>query len=446
MPEATEDDANAAVAAAKAAFPAWSALSPAVRAQYFKKLASLILANNSELAALEAQSMGKPVSFFLDARSAAEEFDHYAESWGQMQGTSSLNTPGFVNMTFRQPYGVVAAIIPWNFPLHFFGAKAAAALMAGNTIVLKSSEKAPLTTARCAELVKAAGFPPGVFNILSGHGNPAGAVLAAHMDVRVLTFTGSTATGRKIQAAAAQSNLKKVILELGGKSPALVFGDADIDKAVRDLSFSIQLNSGQVCMATSRIYVHKSAAPAFVDAFRKQYAGLKPGNPLDKTTNHGPQADDVQYQNVLRYIDEGKKAGAELAVGGHGQLDSLQGYFVEPTVFLNTPEDAKIMKEEIFGPVVSINTFETEEEAVELANGTQYGLYASVYTRDLDRALRCAKAIDSGYVSINCTSPKIGKDMPFGGYKASGQGREGWHHSLDNFLEVKTVQIQLGSS
>lgn len=446
VPEASEDDANAAVAAAKAAFPSWSAAAPADRAKCLKKLAALVLEHNQELAVLEAQAMGKPVSDYFDGLAAVEEFEHYAGSWGQIQGTSSLNTPGHVNMTFRQPFGVVAAIVPWNFPIYFFAVKSAPALIAGNTIVLKSSEKAPLTSARCAELVKEAGFPPGVFNVLSGHGTPSGAVLASHMDVRVVTFTGSTGTGRKIQEAAAKSNLKKVILELGGKSPAVVFDDANIEKAVADTSFSIQHNSGQICMANSRIYVQKSAAPKFTEAFRKHFAAVRIGDPTNKDTNHGPQADHVQYKNVLSYIDQGKKAGAELVLGGQGKLDSMKGYFIEPTIFLNTPEEAKIMKEEIFGPVISINTFETEEEAIKLANSSEFGLYASVYTRNLDRALRVAKAFESGYVSVNCTSPKLARDMPFGGYKLSGQGREGWHHSLDNFLETKTVQIELESS
>lgn len=389
--------------------------------------------------------MGKPVSMFYDALLAADEFDHFAESWGQIQGTTSLNTPGFVNMTLRQPFGVVAGIVPWNFPMTFFASKSAAALIAGNTVVLKSSEKAPLTFAKSAELVQEAGFPPGVFNVLHGHGSP-GSVLSSHMDVRVVSFTGSSATGRKIQEAAAKSNLKKVILELGGKTPAIVFEDANLEKAAAETSFSILLNSGQVCVANSRIYVQKSAAPQFNEAFRKHIGSAKAGDPLAKETTRGPQADEVQYKNVLSYIDHGKKSGAELALGGEGKLDSTKGYFIEPTVFLNTPEDAKIMKEEIFGPVVSINTFETEEDAIKLANNSDFGLYASVYTRNIDRALRVAKAFESGCVGVNCTSPKLGKDMPFGGYKLSGQGREGWHHSLDNFLETKTVVIDLESS
>lgn len=386
--------------------------------------------------------MGRPVSGYFDAHAAAAEFDHYAEAWGYIQGQASVNTPGYLTMTLRQPFGVVAAIIPWNVPLFFLGHKAAPALITGNTVVLKSSEKAPITCARVAELIVEAGFPPGVFNVLSGHGMPSGAALSSHMDVRALTFTGSSRTGRLIQEAAAKSNLKKVTLELGGKSPALIFADANIEKAVKETSYSLQWNSGQVCMANSRIYVEKSIAPKFIEAFTKQFADVKQGDPTSADVTVGPQADEVQYKNVTSYIEEGKKTST-LALGGKGKLDSTNGYFVEPTVFLDTAEDARIQKEEIFGPVANINTFETEEEAIKKANDTEFGLYASVYTKNIDRAVRVAKALESGYVGVNCTSPVTAKDLPFGGYKTSGQGREGWLHSMNNFLEEKSVIISI---
>ncbi|KAL1838478.1 hypothetical protein VTK73DRAFT_4321 [Phialemonium thermophilum] len=263
------------------------------------------------------------------------------------------------------------------------------------------------------------------------------------MDVRALSFTGSGPTGRLIQEAAARSNLKRVILELGGKSPAIVFDDADIERAVRETAHSIQWNSGQVCMANSRVYVHRRVADRYVAEFKRAFAAVTAGDPTREDVNHGPQADAVQYNNVMRYVEEGKTSGGELALGGRGRLEETGGFFVEPTVFVNTPESARIMKEEVFGPVALINTFETEEEAIRWANDTEYGLYASVYTRDVDRALRVAKALESGYVGVNCTSPATGRDMPFGGYKASGQGREGYLHSLDNFLETKTVLVRV---
>ncbi|KAJ5396802.1 Retinal dehydrogenase 1 [Penicillium cosmopolitanum] len=425
--EATEDDTNAAVAAAKAAFPAWSELSPADRGAYFKKLANLIRESHDELAELEALSMGRPVSAYFESYIAAESLDHYAEAGYDALGTSSLNTPGFVNITMRQPYGVVGAIIPWNVPVLFLIGKSAPALIAGNTVVVKSSEKAPLTSAKIATLIDKAGFPPGVINILSGHGHISGNVMSHHMDIRVLSFTGSGRTGRIIQAAAAKSNLKNIILELGGKSPAIIFPDANIEKAVEQTKFSMQFNTGQVCMANSRIYVHESIAEKFIESFKKSFADLKSGDPLLPTTQQGPQADELQYKQIHAYIEEAKK----------------NGFFVPPTVFLETAEDAKPMKEEIFGPVVHINTFRDEDEVVAKANDTEYGLYAAVYTKDVSRALRMAKKLDSGSVGVNCTSPTGAKDMPFGGYKASGIGREGWTVSINNYLETKSVLISV---
>lgn len=440
--EATDRDTDDAVAAARAAFPAWSALGPKERGAYFTKLATLVRESSAELARLEALSMGRPVSGYFDAFAAADTFDHYAEAGVYAHGQSSLNTPGFVNITLRQPYGVVAAIIPWNVPLLFFANKSAPALAAGNTVVVKSSEKAPLTSAKMATLIEKAGFPPGVINVISGHGAVSGATLSSHMDVRALSFTGSGRTGRLIQIAAAKSNLKNVILELGGKSPAIVFEDADIEDAVTGTQFSVQWNSGQVCMANSRIYVQDTIADRFIDAFKKTFGAVSAGDPLEPGTNHGPQADEVQYQNVRRYIEQGKSTG-ELILGGEPAESDGKGYFVSPTIFKNQPEDAVIMKEEVFGPVVNINVFNTEEEAIQKANDTEFGLYAAVYTKDINRAMRLAKALEAGTVGINCTSPTGGRDMPFGGYKASGIGREGIGYTLDNFLETKSVLVKI---
>jgi aldehyde dehydrogenase (NAD+) len=289
--------------------------------------------------------------------------------------------------------------------------------------------------------VEKAGFPPGVFNIISGHGHISGNVLSHHMDIRVISFTGSGRTGRLIQQAAAKSNLKNVILELGGKSPAIIFPDANLERAVRETKHSIQWNSGQVCMANSRIYVHESIAPKFIELFQESFARIKSGNPLLPETDHGPQADGIQYKQVQSYIDEGKKVGRMIL--GSEPSENQVGFFVQPTIFLETPEDSKIMKEEIFGPVVNINTFKDEDEVVAKANDTEYGLYAAVYTNDVNRALRMARKLDSGSVGVNCTSPTGARDMPFGGYKASGVGREGWTVSIDNYLEVKSVLIRV---
>lgn len=264
------------------------------------------------------------------------------------------------------------------------------------------------------------------------------------MDVRALSFTGSGRTGRLIQAAAAKSNLKAVFLELGGKSPAVIFEDADLEKAVRETGYSSQANSGQVCMMNSRIYVQESVFERYMELF-KEYLNtqVKMGDPLEKGINHGPQADEVQHKTVLRYLEMGKQSG-NLAIGGFAPSDR-EGYYIQPTVFTNTPEDAQIMKEEVFGPVVNINSFKTEEEVLAKANDTEYGLYAAVYTKDISRALRFAKGLEAGTVGVNCTSPTTGiNDTPFGGYKASGTGREGEPFtSLNNFLETKSVIIKL---
>jgi acyl-CoA reductase-like NAD-dependent aldehyde dehydrogenase len=293
-------------------------------------------------------------------------------------------------------------------------------------------------------LIKEAGFPPGVINVLSGHGHISGSVLSHHMDVRALTFTGSTRTGRLIQEASSKSNLKAISLELGGKSPAIIFDDADLEVAAAATQYSVQSNSGQVCMANSRVYVQDTIAEHFIELFKTKFAAVKMGDPTLPDVNHGPQVDKIQYDNILRYLDIGKQDG-KLALGGEGNVDE-KGYFIKPTIFTSTPEDSKIMKEEVFGPVVNINVFTTEEEALAKANDTEYGLYASVFTKNIDRAMRVAKGLEAGTVGVNCTSPTGGMDMPFGGYKGSGVGREGMPlYSLNFFLETKAMLIKIES-
>lgn len=262
------------------------------------------------------------------------------------------------------------------------------------------------------------------------------------MDVRCLSFTGSSFTGQRIQAVAARSNMKHVHLELGGKSPAIVFEDADLESAAEQTQFSIRTLSGQVCMANSRVYIQDSVADKFIALFKAKFGAVHVGgDPLDVSTIHGPQVDAIQYNRVQNYLSVGEKEG-NMTLGG----DAKNGYFVNPTIFESTPDDARIMKEEIFGPVVAINTFKTEAEAVERANQTEFGLYASVFTKDIDRAVRISKLLEAGTVGVNCTSPTTANDMPFGGFKMSGIGREGFLHSMDNFLETKTVLIKVGSS
>ncbi|CAI7641876.1 unnamed protein product [Penicillium crustosum] len=439
--EASVQDTNDAVAAAKAAFPAWSRLSPHDRGAYMLKLADLILESEQDLAYLEAISMGRPVSGYWDAKAAAKKLQYFATSGWNVQGQTTLNTPGYVNMTVRQPFGVVGVIIPWNVPVYFFINKVAPAIAAGNTVVIKSSEKAPLTSAKLASLIQTAGFPPGVINVLSGHGNISGTTLTHHMDVRLITFTGSGRTGRLIQQASANSNLKNFIFELGGKSPTVIFGDADLERSAKKSAHSIQWNSGQVCMANSRVYVHASVADTFISLFKEHFKSVTLGDPTNPHVNHGPQADEAQFNIVKRYIELGKRDG-QLILGGDNVTDH-KGYFISPTIFTKTPEDSPIMKEEVFGPVVNINVFNTEDEVIQMVNSTEYGLYAAVYTRDVNRAMRFAMSMEAGTVGINCTSPSGAFDLPFGGFKSSGIGREGIHHSVDNYLETKSVLFRV---
>jgi aldehyde dehydrogenase (NAD+) len=294
-------------------------------------------------------------------------------------------------------------------------------------------------------LIEKVGFPPGVINVLSGHGHISGQVLSSHMDVRIISFTGSMTTGKLIQEAAAKSNLKNVLLELGGKSPAIVFDDCHLENTVRDTQYSVQWNSGQVCMANSRIYVQDTITDKFIEKFKEVFGAAKLGDPTKSGVTQGPQVDGIQHEKILNYIEEGKKTG-KMILGGKPDESLGKGYFVPPTAFINTPEDAKIMREEVFGPVVNINVFHTEKEALEKANNTEFGLYAAVFTKNIDRALRVAKALEAGSIGVNCTSPTVAMDMPFGGWKGSGIGREGIQFSLNNFLEVKTVFIKLGAA
>ncbi|KAL5337687.1 Aldehyde/histidinol dehydrogenase [Aspergillus crustosus] len=393
-------------------------------------------------ARLESLSTGKPVSRYIDAGAAADTFSYFAEAGWTVQGTSSLNTPGHFNMTVKQPYGVVACIIPWNVPMAFFAFKAAPALAAGNTVVLKSSEKAPLTVISTGSKIDSSSwFPTRCYQCRLRFGTPTGSALASHMDVRCLSFTGSSFSGQKIQTAAAASNMKVVHMELGGKSPALIFDDADLESAAQQTQFSIGFLSGQTCMVNSRIYVQESVAEKFLTLFKEKFGTAATlGNPLEQGTSHGPQVDEMQYERVKSYLAIGEKDG-ELSMGG----DAEDGYFIKPTVFQDVPEDSRIVKEEVFGPVVVVNTFKTEEEAIEKANSSEFGVYASIFTKDLDRAVRTSKLLEAGTVGVNSTSPTTAKDMPCGGYKMSGIGREGFTHSLDSFLETKTILIKIGS-
>jgi aldehyde dehydrogenase (NAD+) len=323
-----------------------------------------------------------------------------------------------------------------------FAFKIGPGILAGNTIVLKSSEKAPLSLLRVAKCIQDAGIPKGVINILSGFGRPCGEAIAKHMEIRKLSFTGSALAGRAIKKAAADSNLKTVTLELGGKSPLIIFEDADIPRAVAASSMSILANSGQICVSTSRVYVHASIADAFIAAMKSAMVGAgKAADPLKADTMRGPQADKHQFDRVMDFFDIAKTEKHDIAIGG-GREGST-GYFVEPTIIINVPETSRLMKEEIFGPVVCINTFTEEEDAIRRANDSEFGLFSSVFTKDISRALRVAKRMEAGQVGINCSSPINFPNMSFGGWKSSGEGMECGQDGLNQWTEKKSVFIAL---
>ncbi|KAH6639905.1 aldehyde dehydrogenase [Boeremia exigua] len=439
---AREAELDAAVAAARAAFEPWAATPAVKRAALLNKLADLIDAHNEQLAEDEVKAMGQPASIargsIVPATSAT--FRYYAGWADKIEGLALPSEDGTFNVTQYEPLGVCAGIGPWNVTLSTLSWKVAPALAAGNTVVYKTSEKSPFSVLLLAQLFKEAGFPAGVFNLISGDGMT-GALIASHMDIDKVSFTGSGPTGRKIIEAAAKSNLKKVTLELGGKSPSLIFDDADIENALTANSQGFLFNSSQVCIASSRVFVQSSIADKFIEGLRARFAALDAtvGDPNSPTTFLGPLADKGQMERVLGYVESGKSE-ATLLFGGERKGD--KGAFVQPTLFLNPAKDAKIYREEIFGPVLSVLTFETEEEAVKLANDTSFGLSASVYTGSTGRALRIASKIRAGTVGVNAPFIPSHK-LVFGGYKQSGQGRECGKEGLYAYLQAKTISISL---
>lgn len=336
--------------------------------------------------------------------------------------------------------GVCGQIIPWNFPLLMLAWKVGPALATGNTIVLKSAEQTPLSALVFAQLAKEAGFPPGVLNIISGTGRIAGAAMSSHMDIDKIAFTGSTAVGRTIMKAAAASNLKKVTLELGGKSPNIVFDDADIEQAISWVNFGIYYNHGQCCCAGSRVYVQEGIYDKFIEAFKKRALANHVGDPFDEKTFQGPQVSQLQYDRIMGYIEEGKKEGATVALGGERHGD--KGYFIKPTIFTNVTSKMKIMQEEIFGPVVAVAKFKTEDEVIALGNDSAYGLAAAVHTTNLTTAIRVSNELRAGTVWVNSYN-LLSHALPFGGFGESGIGRELGEEALFNYTETKSVSIRL---
>jgi phenylacetaldehyde dehydrogenase len=448
VPEAETEDVDRAVIAARRAFdegPWTRKMSNSERGQLLWKLADLLQANLEEFAEIESLDNGKPLSVarVADVPLAVDMFRYMAGWATKITGsTLSFSSPGaFHSYTMREPIGVVGQIIPWNFPLLMAAWKLAPALAAGCTVVLKVAEQTPMSGLRLAELFDQAGFPPGVVNILTGFGEGAGAPLAAHPLVDKIAFTGSTEVGKLIVKASA-GNLKKVSLELGGKSPAIIFPDADLERAIPGTASAIFFNQGQCCCAGSRLFVHESVYDKVLQGVSDIASGINMGPGLDPQTGMGPLVSEEQFDKVTGYIDSGVKEGARVAAGGKRHGD--RGYFVQPTVLTNTKPSMKVVREEIFGPVVCAESFSDADldRMASEANDTVYGLAASVWTRDLSTAHKMARRIRSGTVWINCHNV-FDASLPFGGYKQSGWGREMGEEVLHNYTEVKAVTAAL---
>ncbi|MEE1675114.1 aldehyde dehydrogenase [Agarivorans aestuarii] len=440
-------DVELAVTAARAAYQSgvWSNLPPAERKQVLQAFAQLVDQHQSQLALLESLDMGKPIGDALsyDAPATARCIAWNGEAIDKVYDEVAPVTSDALALVTREALGVVAAIVPWNFPLVMASWKIGPALATGNSVILKPSEKSPLSALYLAQLAKQAGIPDGVFNVLPGYGHTAGQALALHMDVDCITFTGSTAVGKKLVEFSGQSNLKRAFMECGGKSPNLVCADvADLDKAAGTALAAIFYNQGEVCTAGSRLIVHRSVHKALVDKMLALVDDWQPGNPLDPNTSMGAMVDEVQMQRVLAFIDQAKAQGAKLLCGGEQALQGSGGYFLKPTIFDDVDAKLDIVKQEIFGPVLVIQVFDELEQGIALANDTEYGLAAGVWTSDINTAVRTSRALRAGTVFVNNWD---GGDMtmPFGGFKQSGNGRDKSLHALEKYTELKSTWIDL---
>jgi acyl-CoA reductase-like NAD-dependent aldehyde dehydrogenase len=442
-------DIDAAVRSARATFEdrRWAGRSPAQRKRVLQDFAAAILAHRDELALLETLDMGKPISASLqvDVPATARCIAWYGEAVDKVYGEIAPTAANALALIEREPMGVIGAIVPWNYPMLMSAWKLGPALAAGNSVVLKPSERSPLTAMRLAELAIDAGLPPGVFNVVPGYGHEAGEALALHAEVDAIGFTGSTATGRRMLEYAGRSNLKRVYNELGGKSAVVIFADAELERAARAVVDSMYYNCGQSCNAPSRVLVAAEVAEEFGRLAVAAAAGYVAGDPLDPKTALGAVVDATHLNTVMSYIDAGRAEGGRVLSGGHQARSESGGQFVEATVFDHVQPQMKIAREEIFGPVLSILRFESEAEAISIANGTPYGLHAGVWTRDIHRGHRVARALRAGTVHVN----QYDEDditVPFGGYKQSGNGRDKSLHALEKYTELKTTWLRIDAA
>jgi betaine-aldehyde dehydrogenase len=440
-------DVDKAVVAARKALDepkGWSSFSAAKRGRTLQKYSGLVKQHLEELAQLETRNVGKPVkSARMEALAVSLVFEYYAGAANKVFGeTIPVSAPG-LDFTLREPIGVVGLIVPWNFPMNMASWKLGPALAAGNACILKPASYSPLTALRLGELALEAGFPPGVVNVVTGPGGSAGAAIAAHPGIGKVAFTGETTTGQEIMRLAA-NNVKKISLELGGKSANIVYADADLEKFAREAPYSVFDNCGQDCCARSRILVERSAHDRVVELFAAATKNVKVGKPSDETTEVGTLVSFKQRERVMDYVEGGKAEGAELLVGGTIPDDSdlADGAYLLPAIFDNVRNDMKIAREEIFGPVVSIIPFDDEADAIRIANDTPYGLSGSIWSRDIGKAIRTAKAVQAGVLSVNSNS-SVHTEAPFGGYKMSGIGRELGMHAIELYTELKNVYVDL---
>lgn len=439
-------DVDVAVTVSRAAFNdgRWSHLAPKKRKEILIRFADLIIKNAHELALTETLDMGKPISNSLnvDVHAAQNTIRWFGEAIDKVYDEVAPTPRNSLALVTREPVGVVAAVVPWNYPLLMTSWKIAPALAAGNSVILKPSEKSPLTALRLAELALEAGIPAGVFNVLPGFGHEAGAALAEHMDIDCIAFTGSTAVGKLIMQAAALSNLKRVWMELGGKSANIVFADApDLDAAAAAAAGNVFYNQGESCNAPTRLYIEASIKDEFIAKVISHIPSFIPSDPLNTSTTMGAIVDDIQMNNILKYIESGKSEGAELLAGGSQTLQNTGGYYIEPTIFMAKP-NMTIVREEIFGPVLAAMSFDNEAQVITLANDSIYGLQAAVWTSNLSKAHRVARSLRAGTVHVN----QYDDDditVPFGGYKQSGNGRDKSLHALDKYTELKTTWIKI---